>query len=61
LLLSRRLSEEVGIQKVVFHPGAARENQLLVLTTDGVINLYSVTDKSSRIVNTVKIGNHTIF
>jgi hypothetical protein len=35
---------EVGIQ-VVFHPGAARENQLLVLTTDGVINLYSVTDK----------------
>ena len=52
----RRLSEEVGIQKVVFHPGAARENQLLVLTTDGVINLYSVTDKSSRIVNTVKIA-----
>jgi hypothetical protein len=45
----RRLREEVGIQKVVFHPGAARENQLLVLTTDGVINLYSVTDESSRI------------
>ncbi len=44
------------IQKVVFHPGAARKNQLLVLTSDGVINLYSVTDKSSRIVNTVKIA-----
>ncbi len=46
----------MGIQKVVFHLGAARENQLLVLTTDGVINLYLVTDKSSRIVNTVKIA-----
>jgi hypothetical protein len=44
--LSHRLSEEVGIQKLVLHTGAARENQLLVLTTDGVINLYSVTDKS---------------
>ena len=39
----------MGIQKVVFHPGAVRENQLLVLTTDRVIYLYSVTDKSSRI------------
>ncbi len=46
----------MGIQKVVFHPGAARENQLLVLTRDGVINLYSVIDKSSRIVNSVKIA-----
>ncbi len=53
---NRRLRKEVGIQKVVFHPGAARENQLPVLTTDGVINLYSVTDKSSRIVNAVKIA-----
>ena len=44
------------MQKVAFHPGAARENQLIVLSTDGAINLYSVTEKSSRIVNTIKIG-----
>ena len=51
-----RLKDEVSVQKVAFHPGAARENQLIVLSTDGAINLYSVTEKSSRIVNTIKRG-----
>jgi hypothetical protein len=56
LCFSIRLNDDVSVQKVAFHPGAIRENQLIVLSTDGAINLYSVTENSSRLVNTIKIG-----
>jgi len=51
-----RSGKDGSVQTSSWYPGAAADNQLIILTRDGTLALYLVMDQGARLINQITLG-----